>query len=135
MTGIIATDAEGNKTYGLQATNVVDNVTTAQTTVTAEKVEITGLEGSKTTINAEGISTTGVINASDFQIGGVSIVQNIQTSVGEATQEVVAQVETQLAANQTFVTEAVAAVDAGLTAAATDRQAIRAAAVEGMQQL
>lgn len=131
VTGIIATDAEGNKTYGLQATNVVDNVTTAQTTVTAEKVEITGLEGSKTTINAEGISTTGVINAADFQIGGVSIVQNIQTSVGEATQEVVAQVETQLAANQTFVTEAVAAVDAGLTAAATDRQAIRAAAVEG----
>lgn len=37
-TGIIATDKDGNKTYGLQATNVVDNKVTAQTTLTAEGI-------------------------------------------------------------------------------------------------
>ena len=112
-TGIVKSE-DGKNTYGV---------------VVSQKE--TGKADKFTEVNADGINTTGVINAADFQIGGVSIVQNIQTSVGEATQEVVAQVETQLAANQTFVTEAVAAVDAGLTAAATDRQAIRAAAVEG----
>ncbi|WP_407307561.1 YadA C-terminal domain-containing protein [Acinetobacter sp.] len=113
-TGIVKTDEDGKNTYGVLVSQ-----------------KETGKADKFTEVNAEGITTTGVINAADFQIGGVSIVQNIQTSVGEATQEVVAQVETQLAANQTFVTEAVAAVDAGLTAAATDRQAIRVAAVEG----
>lgn len=41
-TGIIATDKDGNKTYGLQATNVVDNKVTAQTTLTAEGITTTG---------------------------------------------------------------------------------------------
>ena len=43
VTGIIAVDEKnGSKTYGLQATNVVDNKVTAQTTVTAEGIKTTG---------------------------------------------------------------------------------------------
>ena len=42
VTGIIAEDAKGNKTYGLQATNVVDNKVTGQTTVTADGISTTG---------------------------------------------------------------------------------------------
>ena len=42
VTGIIAEDEKGNKTYGLQATNVVDNKVTGQTTITADGISTTG---------------------------------------------------------------------------------------------
>lgn len=122
--GVIGKNTDGSNIYGLEvkkSTTDANGTTTAQTTVTAE-----------------GIKTSGVIEASDFLVGGKSIVQNIETSVGEATKEVVTKVETQLADNKAFVTEAVtevngkvAAVETGLTAAAADRQAIRAEAVTG----
>ena len=67
VTGIISEDASGNKTYGLEATTIVNN-------------EVTG----KTTVTAEGITTTGVISAKDYKIDGVSLVDSINTRVTTA---------------------------------------------------
>ena len=67
VTGIIETDSTGKNTYGLQATNIVNDVPIDQTTVTAE-----------------GITTTGVISAKDYKIDGVSLVDSINTRVTTA---------------------------------------------------
>lgn len=122
-TGIIAKNGEEN-VYGLE--------------VKKSTTDANGTTDAKTTITADGIKTSGIIEASDFLVGGKSIVQNIETSVSEATKEVVTKVENQLADNKTFVTEAVtevnskvAAVETGLTAAAKDREAIRSEVVAG----
>ncbi|WP_227554728.1 MULTISPECIES: YadA-like family protein [Acinetobacter] len=59
-----------------------------------------GKDVEKTTITSNGITTTGTINAKDYQINGVSIVDNIKTSVDgavagatEAIDKKVAQVD------------------------------------------
>lgn len=87
VTGIIASGTEGN-TYGLQATNSKDGAVTAQTTITAE-----------------GINTTGVINAADYQIGGVSIVDNIKAEVGTAVGGATAAIDAKIAEVDTRLTQ------------------------------
>lgn len=81
-TGIIATDSEGGNIYGLE--------------VKKSTTDANGTTSAKTTITAEGIDTTGVINAADYQIGGVSIVDNIQTTVDEAVGGATAQIDAKI---------------------------------------
>lgn len=66
-TGVIGANEDKSNKYGLEVAKTDEKGTT-----------------SKTTVTADGISTTGVINAKDYQIGGVSIVENIKTSVDGA---------------------------------------------------
>ena len=84
-TGVIGTTKDGN-TYGTEVSKTV----TADGKTTTEK----------TTITAGGITTTGTIDAKDYKINGVSIVDNIKTSVDgavagatEAIDKKVAQVD------------------------------------------
>ncbi|AOA57882.1 YadA-like family protein [Acinetobacter larvae] len=70
-TGIIGQNEDKSNKYGLEVAKTNEKGETAKTTVTAD-----------------GISTTGVINAADYQINGQSIVESIDTSVGKATAEI-----------------------------------------------
>src|SRR5699024_6149741 len=81
-TGVIGTNEDKSNKYGLEVV----------------KTDATGTQ--KTEITAGGITTTGTINAKDYQINGVSIVDNIKTSVdgavagaSEAIDKKVAQVD------------------------------------------
>lgn len=65
-TGVIGTNEDKSNKYGLEVV----------------KTDANGTQ--KTEITASGISTTGTINAADYQIGGVSIVEGIKTSVDTA---------------------------------------------------
>ncbi|WP_144424791.1 hypothetical protein [Acinetobacter equi] len=68
-TGIIGTNEDKSNKYGL------------------EVVKTDGDKKESTEVTASGITTTGVINAADYQIGGVSIVENINKEVGNATKQ------------------------------------------------
>lgn len=97
VTGIIATDAEGNKTYGLQATTVVDNKVTAQTTITAE-----------------GIKTTGTIDAAGFLVNGQSITSTVDSAVADATAVIdkkIVEVDSRLTQFNTTATQLNSRVD------------------------
>lgn len=107
VTGIIKTDAEGNKTYGLEATNIENNVITAQTTVTAE-----------------GISTTGSISASDYILNGQSITGQLEAAVQKAE---AASTETLASAN-TFTTTTATTLR---SEAAVETTRVNAAIVDG----
>lgn len=96
QTGVIgknADEAQTNK-YGL----------------VVEKVE-TGKDTQKTEITAAGISTTGTINAKDYQIDGVSIVDNIKESVDGAVAGATEAIDAKVAQ----VDEKIVEVDARLT--------------------
>lgn len=67
-TGVIGTNEDKSNKYGLEVV----------------KTDANGTQ--KTEVTASGISTTGVINAADYQIGGVSIVDGIKTSVDTAVE-------------------------------------------------
>ncbi|MCH4247070.1 MAG: YadA C-terminal domain-containing protein [Acinetobacter populi] len=67
VTGIIDTNETTGNTYGLEATTTKDGIVT-----------------DKTTITAAGISTTGTINASDYQVNGVSITESLNNAVTQA---------------------------------------------------
>ncbi|MEX5286862.1 MULTISPECIES: YadA C-terminal domain-containing protein [Acinetobacter] len=69
-TGVIGTNEDQSNKYGTEVSKTV----TADGKTTTEK----------TTITAGGITTTGTINAKDYQINGVSIVDNIKDSVDDA---------------------------------------------------
>ncbi|WP_179993580.1 YadA C-terminal domain-containing protein [Acinetobacter sp. YH1901136] len=76
-TGIIATDSEGGNIYGLEvkkSTTDANGTTSAKTTITADYVD-----------------------SGDFRINGVSIVDNIQTSVDEAVGGATAQIDAKVA--------------------------------------
>lgn len=66
-TGVIGKNADQTNKYGLEVTRTE-----------------AGKDDQKTTITADGIKTTGIIDAADYQINGVSIVDNIKTSVDSA---------------------------------------------------
>ncbi|WP_257226705.1 MULTISPECIES: YadA C-terminal domain-containing protein [unclassified Acinetobacter] len=92
-TGVIGKNADGSNKYG---TEVV-------------KTDANGTQ--KTEITASGINTTGVINAADYQIGGVSIVDNIKTSVDEAVGGATQAIDAKVAEVDSKIVE----VDARLT--------------------
>ncbi|WP_160243442.1 YadA-like family protein [Acinetobacter indicus] len=76
-TGIIATDSEGGNIYGLEvkkSTTDANGTTSAKTTITADYVD-----------------------SGDFRINGVSIVDNIQTTVDEAVGGATAQIDAKVA--------------------------------------
>ncbi|WP_180075196.1 YadA C-terminal domain-containing protein [Acinetobacter sp. YH12254] len=76
-TGIIATDSEGGNIYGLEvkkSTTDVNGTTSAKTTITADYVD-----------------------SGDFRINGVSIVDNIQTTVDDAVGGATAQIDAKVA--------------------------------------
>ena len=91
-TGVIGTNEDKSNKYGLEVKKTVDGKVVASTEVTSA-----------------GINTTGVINAADYQIGGVSIVENIKGSVDEAvsgaTQQFEAKVDEKVAQVDTKVKE------------------------------
>lgn len=91
--GVIGKNADGSNKYG---TEVV-------------KTDATGTQ--KTEITAGGINTTGVINAADYQIGGVSIVEGIQTSVDTAVAGATEAIDAKVAEVDSKIVE----VDARLT--------------------
>ncbi|QIO10326.1 hypothetical protein G8D99_04240 [Acinetobacter lanii] len=95
-TGVIKENS-GSNVYG---TEVVKKVT-ADGKTTEEK----------TTITASGIDTTGVINAADYQIGGVSIVDGIKTSVDSAVADASQAIDAKVAE----VDEKIVEVDSRLT--------------------
>ncbi|WP_180072029.1 YadA C-terminal domain-containing protein [Acinetobacter sp. YH12200] len=75
-TGIIATDSEGGNIYGLEvkkSTTDVNGTTSAKTTITADYVD-----------------------SGDFRINGVSIVDNIQTTVDDAVGGATAQIDAKI---------------------------------------
>ncbi|MGN0935641.1 YadA C-terminal domain-containing protein [Acinetobacter amyesii] len=92
-TGVIGKNADGSNKYG---TEVV-------------KTDANGTQ--KTEITASGINTTGVINAADYQIGGVSIVDGIKTSVDTAVAGATEAIDAKVAEVDTKIVE----VDARLT--------------------
>ncbi|MDM1285166.1 YadA C-terminal domain-containing protein [Acinetobacter indicus] len=76
-TGIIATDSEGGNIYGLEvkkSTTDANGTTSAKTTITADYVD-----------------------SGDFRINGVSIVDNIQTTVDDAVGGATAQIDAKVA--------------------------------------
>ncbi|WP_257226919.1 YadA C-terminal domain-containing protein [Acinetobacter sp. YH12086] len=91
--GVIGKNADGSNKYG---TEVV-------------KTDATGTQ--KTEITAGGINTTGVINAADYQIGGVSIVEGIKSSVDTAVAGATEAIDAKVAEVDTKIVE----VDARLT--------------------
>lgn len=91
--GVIGKNADGSNKYG---TEVV-------------KTDANGTQ--KTEITASGINTTGVINAADYQIGGVSIVDGIKTSVDTAVAGATEAIDAKVAEVDTKIVE----VDARLT--------------------
>ncbi|WP_075167177.1 YadA-like family protein [Acinetobacter indicus] len=75
-TGIIATDSEGGNIYGLEvkkSTTDANGTTSAKTTITADYVD-----------------------SGDFRINGVSIVDNIQTTVDDAVGGATAQIDAKI---------------------------------------
>ncbi|UUS64375.1 MULTISPECIES: YadA-like family protein [unclassified Acinetobacter] len=92
-TGVIGKNADGSNKYG---TEVV-------------KTDANGTQ--KTEITASGINTTGVINAADYQIGGVSIVDGIKTSVDTAVAGATEAIDAKVAEVDSKIVE----VDARLT--------------------
>lgn len=92
-TGVIGTNEDKSNKYGLEVS----------------KTDANGTE--KTTITSGGISTTGVINAKDYQIGGVSIVENINTTVEGAVAGATEAIDKKVAEVDTKIVE----VDARLT--------------------
>ena len=93
-TGVIGTNEDKSNKYGLEVNKTVDGKVVASTTVTSA-----------------GISTTGVINAADYQIGGVSIVDGIKTSVDTAVAGATEAIDAKVAEVDTKIVE----VDARLT--------------------
>lgn len=91
--GVIGKNADGSNKYG---TEVV-------------KTDATGTQ--KTEITAGGINTTGVINAADYQIGGVSIVEGIKSSVDTAVAGATEAIDAKVAEVDSKIVE----VDARLT--------------------
>ncbi|WP_257223171.1 YadA C-terminal domain-containing protein [Acinetobacter sp. YH12126] len=96
-TGVIGTNEDQSNKYGTEVSKTV----TADGKTTVEK----------TTITAGGITTTGVINAADYQIGGVSIVDGIKTSVDTAVAGATEAIDAKVAEVDTKIVE----VDARLT--------------------
>ncbi|WP_257232105.1 YadA C-terminal domain-containing protein [Acinetobacter sp. YH01020] len=96
-TGVIGTNDDKSNKYGTEVSKTV----TADGKTTVEK----------TTITAGGITTTGVINAADYQIGGVSIVDGIKTSVDTAVAGATEAIDAKVAEVDTKIVE----VDARLT--------------------
>ena len=63
-------------------------------------LEVSKTDGDKkesTVITSAGIDTTGVINAADYQIGGISIVDNINSQVGDAVTNATKQIDEKIA--------------------------------------
>lgn len=77
-TGIIATDSEGGNVYGLE---VKKSTTDANGTTVA-----------KTTITADGIKTTGTIDAAGFLVNGQSITSTVDTAVADANKAIDAKI-------------------------------------------
>ena len=78
-TGVIGTNEDKSNKYGL---------------------EVSKTDGDKkesTVITSAGIDTTGVINAADYQIGGISIVDNINSQVGDAVTNATKQIDEKIA--------------------------------------
>ncbi|NHC02550.1 hypothetical protein G9F31_01995 [Acinetobacter sp. 187] len=94
-TGVIGTNEDKSNKYGLEVNKTVDGKVVASTQVTSA-----------------GINTTGVINAADYQIGGVSIVENIKGSVDEAVTGATAQFEAKVDEKVAQVDNKVKEVDA-----------------------
>ena len=69
VTGIIAQDADKNNVYGVEV---------------KKETSTTGEDGNKVTTTAKTTITADYVDSGDFRINGVSIVDNIKTSVDEA---------------------------------------------------
>ena len=95
-TGVIKED-KGTNTYGTEVVKKVtaDGKTTEQ----------------KSTMTADGITTTGFVDAQDFRINGTSIVDNIKESVDGAVEGATAAIDAKVAQ----VDEKIVEVDARLT--------------------
>ncbi|WP_228257098.1 YadA-like family protein [Acinetobacter piscicola] len=96
-TGIIGTNEDKSNKYGTEVSKTV----TADGKTTTEK----------TTITAGGITTTGTIDAKDYLINGVSIVDNIKTSVDGAVAGATEEIDKKVAQ----VDEKIVEVDKRLT--------------------
>lgn len=97
-TGIIGKNEDGSNKYGTEV----------------KKTDSTGKK-EHTTITAGGIDTTGTINAKDYLIDGVSIVDNIKESVDGAVSGVTEAIEKKVDAKISEVDEKIVEVDARLT--------------------
>ena len=78
-TGVIGTNDDKSNKYGL------------------EVVKVDGDKKESTIVTASGITTTGVINAADYQIGGISIVDNINSQVGSAVTNATKKIDEKIA--------------------------------------
>lgn len=97
-TGVIGKNEDGSNKYGTEV----------------KKTDSTGKK-EHTTITAGGIDTTGTINAKDYLIDGVSIVDNIKDSVDGAVSGVTEAIEKKVDAKISEVDEKIVEVDARLT--------------------
>ncbi|UBX51671.1 YadA-like family protein [Acinetobacter pseudolwoffii] len=77
-TGIIATDSEGGNVYGLE--------------VKKSTTDANGTTDAKTTITADGIKTTGTIDAAGFLVNGQSITSTVDTAVADANKAIDAKI-------------------------------------------
>ncbi|OUY07683.1 YadA-like family protein [Acinetobacter populi] len=120
VTGIIDTNETTGNTYGLEATTTKDGIVT-----------------DKTTITAAGISTTGTINASDYQVNGVSITESLNNAVTQAQDAANGVKEAAITESNTYTDTREASIRTDYAAAdaktLTDANAYTDAAVSSFQ--
>lgn len=109
-TGIIGQNEDDTNKYGVEVKKTVADAEGKLTT-------------SSTQITANGIKTTGVVDAADFRVGGVSIVDNIKTEAGNAVEQIneaVKGIDTKLGDSEAKSLAAAKAEDVKTLAAAND---------------